>query len=105
MKIVSAAADGTVWALSQQGEIFTRDDVQWIRLRAETDVHASTISVGSKSAIWAVDDQGTAYRWTGRNWVAMDPNTKLQSISVGEDGSCWASMSRSVLLFASFFYT
>lgn len=92
MKVVTAAADGTVWSLSQQGEIFTRDSVQWTRLRADNDVPAAALSVGSKTVAWLLDAaDGTAHRWTGRSWVPMDANTKLQSISAGEDGSCWGS--------------
>ena len=98
MKLVSAAADGTVWSLSAQGEIFVRDAVQWTRLKGDNDVRAATLSVGSKSAVWCTDADGTAFRWTGRSWVALDANTKLQSISVGEDGAAWAITKRLMIV-------
>jgi virginiamycin B lyase len=95
VKQLSVAADGTLWAVSRQGEVYTRDDVQWTKLKTETPFKATTISVGSKTAIWAVDDAGLAWRYTGVDWAQLGgSNVQLTSLSVGDDGACWAITKR-----------
>ena len=94
---LSVGADGTVWGLNTNGEIYSYDSQtnDW----TSGSRTLSQIAVGSSGAIWGLNAAGDVYQFnsTSRTWDLVSGN--LSQIAVGSDGAVWGLNS------AGFIYT
>ncbi|HEX3684279.1 MAG TPA: tectonin domain-containing protein [Bryobacteraceae bacterium] len=84
---ISVGADGAVWGLDSNQNIFTYDPGagQFVQVPGAL----TQIAVGNANAVWGLNAQGLIFRW--------DPNTQdwtyipgfLKQIAVGADGDVW----------------
>lgn len=97
LKQISVGADGTVWGVNGDDQIFAWDAQasSWNYIPGSL----SQISVGSASSVWGINAAGEAYKWSGSEWFSggWDPvltngptTAKLIQISAAADGIAWA---------------
>lgn len=85
MQSVSVGADGTVWALDQEGNPhrWVSDVNSWLRIDAP--VKLRQITVGGAKSVWGVDHSAQLYKWTGTQWQATE--LKFGHVSAAADGT------------------
>ena len=83
LKHVSVGADGTVWGVNKNDQIYRRDGGNWRNIPGGL----KQISVGSRSKVWGVNRNDQIYYWNGSNWTNVPGGLKY--VSAASDGSVW----------------
>lgn len=83
LKWVSVGADGTVWGVNENDDIFRRTGDTWTQIPGKL----KQISVGNADNVWGVNSNDYIYRRTGDTWTNIPG--KLKNVSVGADGTVW----------------
>lgn len=84
---VSVGADGSIWGLNSNGNIFTFN----LQTQSWTQVPGALteIAVGSANSVWGLNSAGQVYRWDAGTpgWDVIPGN--LSHIAIGADGDFW----------------
>ena len=83
LKYVSVAADGVVWGVNANDDIFRRDGDSWTRISGAL----KQISVGNANTIWGVNSSDKIFRRNGSGWTQVAG--ALKHVSVAADGTVW----------------
>lgn len=82
---VSAASDGTVWAVrARDGVAFTWNGSTFQEMKNGNNL--LLVECGSKGHVWGINRKGLVYRWNGNSWE-YGRGSNLKSISVSADGT------------------
>ncbi|KAJ7248366.1 hypothetical protein C8J57DRAFT_1240300 [Mycena rebaudengoi] len=87
-----AGADGTVWGVDANGDIYRYtgdqgDPTHWVQIPG---LNFIAISAGTETNVWGVTSKGDIYTFAGDDgqpWVQI--GGRLSSISAGADGVVW----------------
>jgi virginiamycin B lyase len=84
---ISVGADGTVWGLDSNQNIFTWDSStsQFIQIPGQL----TQIAVGNANAVWGINAQNQIFRWDAANQSWTYILGSLIQIAVGADGDVW----------------
>jgi hypothetical protein len=92
LKQVSVGADGTVWGINAQQQIYEyHSDPGWTNIPGAL----TQIAVGSGAAIWGINAQQQIYRWDAVHSAWVNVPGSLTQIAVGADGDVWGLNSQS----------
>lgn len=92
LKQVSVGADGTVWGVNAQQQIYSyHSDPGWTNIPGAL----TQIAVGSGTAIWGINAQQQIYRWDPVHSAWLNVPGSLTQIAVGADGDVWGINSQS----------
>jgi Tectonin domain len=83
LKHVSVAADGTVWGVNANDNIFRRDGDTWTRISGAL----KQVSVGAASSVWGVNADDKIFQFNGGGWTQVAG--RLKHVSVAADGSVY----------------
>jgi hypothetical protein len=78
---VSAASDGTVWALDQNANIYSYTGSGWQQMPGQY----TQVSAGSAANIWGVHS-GYIWQWNGSEFVLMPGQASQVSVGGGWNG-------------------
>ena len=67
LKYVSVAADGSVWGVNEDDEIYSWNGTSWTQLPGAL----KQISVGDANTIWGVNEDDEIYQFTGSGWTQL----------------------------------
>ncbi len=83
-KQVQVGSDGSIWGISNNGEIERYVVNQWV----DEGASAGDIAAGSDGSLLAVSMNGNLLDWNSGSWSNLGGS--LSKIAVGADGSLWA---------------
>jgi len=83
LKHVSVGADGAVWGVNANDNIYRRDGGGWTPIPGSL----KQISVGNASNVWGVNANDNIYRWDGGGWTPIPGS--LKHVSVASSGAVW----------------
>lgn len=88
---ISAAADGSVWALDDAGALLTTtdDEVAWQARPFPAPGRLVSVGAGSDGAVFGTAEDGLVYTYTDTWKPAAQPGVHLASVSVGGASSVW----------------
>ena len=83
LKQVSMGADGEIWGVAYNGNIYRRAGAAWVNIPGGL----SHVSVGSANNIWGVASDYSIWRWNGSDWNRIPGG--LTVVSAAADGTVW----------------
>ena len=83
LKYVSVGADGAVWGVNYEDEIYRWNGSGWNQIAGSL----KQISVGNASNVWGVNSDDEIYRRSGNSWTQV--SGALKHVSVANDGTVW----------------
>ena len=83
LKYVSVGADGAVWGVNYEDEIYRWNGSGWDQIAGSL----KQISVGNASNVWGVNSDDEIYRRSGNSWTQV--SGALKHVSVANDGTVW----------------
>ena len=86
---ISAAFDGSVWAIDSAGTLLSFASVPPIWQPASSGTRLTLVSAGSKDHIWCLDVTGRAYTYANGTLTPVGGAVALSWVSVGADGTVW----------------
>lgn len=87
LTLVSAAADGEVWGVNANHEVYRWTGSTWIMPNPAARLRK--ISAGSRSNIWGVASDGQVWKYNGSDWYRPSLEARLSQISAANDGTVW----------------
>ncbi len=89
---VSAAADGTVWCMDSDGNMYMRVHNEW---RRNTKGLGEEITAGNRGNVWCRNSDGFVYKHMGTGydhvWQKDTSASQVTSLSAGADGTLWVT--------------
>ncbi|RDZ26160.1 tectonin domain-containing protein [Lysobacter silvisoli] len=92
---VSTSADGSVWGVDGNGNVFQWSNGQW-EVRPNGGAYALFVAVGDGGNVWTIDNNsgwwggpGAPYKWNGSAFAPVAGAPEAQWISIAPDGTVW----------------
>jgi hypothetical protein len=85
---ISAAADGTVWGVSSNREVFSYGTSGWTQMPGTL----TQIAVGSAQLVFGIDDAGAVWQFNSGVLSGLTgPGPAVTDLAVSSDGPLWAT--------------
>jgi hypothetical protein len=97
LTVITAAADGSVWALDDEHGLQRLDDPQPVP--NPPDLRVTSIAATSSTRLWALMTDGDTQVWDGETWREGCRASEMGSvdrIAAASDGTCWGTYAGSV---------